>query len=69
MRINVYAEEYPTDRRVELAKKTADTGRTFFGARIFLASPETLTTVTSTCSIAANSSISKSRNGSRSSAG
>lgn len=42
MRINIYAEEYPTDRRVERVTKTADTGRTFFGVRIFLESPKTL---------------------------
>ena len=42
MRINVYAEELPTERRVERVKTTADTGRTFFGARIYLASAKEL---------------------------
>jgi len=42
MRVNVYAEEYPTDRRVERVRKTADTGRVFFGVRIFLESPDAL---------------------------
>lgn len=42
MRINVYAEELPDDRRVEQVKTTADTGRTFFGARIYLKSADAL---------------------------
>lgn len=42
MRINVYAEELPNERRVERVQTTADTGRTFFGARIFLESSEYL---------------------------
>lgn len=42
MRINIYAEEYADDRRVERVKKTADTGRTFFGVRIYLQSPSSL---------------------------
>ena len=42
MRINVYAEELPKLRRVERAETTAKTGRKYFGARIFLESPEAL---------------------------
>lgn len=48
MRINIYAEELydpeaaPRERRMERAEKVADTGRTFFGARLFLLSPEEL---------------------------
>jgi hypothetical protein len=42
MRINVYAEELPDERQVEIVSKTAETGRTFFGVRIFLKSPKEL---------------------------
>jgi hypothetical protein len=42
MRINVYAEELPTERRVSVVETTADTGRTFVGARIFLKSADAL---------------------------
>lgn len=42
MRINVYAEELPSDRRVEVAETTAENGRTFVGARIFLKSAKEL---------------------------
>lgn len=46
MRINIYAEELPDpedeDRVICRVTKKADTGRTYFGARIFLASPESL---------------------------
>lgn len=42
MRINIYAEELPTERRVERISTTADTGRTYFGARVYLQSPESL---------------------------
>lgn len=40
MRINVYAEELTDETTV--VEKTADTGRTFFGARIFMDSPDSL---------------------------
>lgn len=47
MRINIYAEELPDpeaprDRRVECVATTTDTGRTFYGARLFLRSPKEL---------------------------
>lgn len=42
MRINVYAEELPDERRVGVVQTTADTGRTFMGVRIFLKSPDEL---------------------------
>jgi len=42
LRINVYAEELPTERAVERVSKTADTGTTYFGARLYLQSPEAL---------------------------
>lgn len=42
MRINVYAEELPDNRRVKRVETIADTGRTFYGARIFLKSPDEL---------------------------
>ena len=46
MRINIYAEELPSPedgaRAVERVSKTADTGRTYFGARLYLLSPESL---------------------------
>ena len=42
MRINIYAEELPTERAVERVSTIAKTGRTFFGARIFLQSPKSL---------------------------
>ena len=45
MRINVYAEELPEldySRAIQIVQKTADTGRTFFGARLFLVSPDSL---------------------------
>lgn len=45
MRINVYAEELPEvedTRAIKVVKTTADTGRTFFGARIFLKSAKEL---------------------------
>jgi hypothetical protein len=40
VRINVYAEEL-TDE-VTVVEKEADTGRTFYGVRVFLRSPEEL---------------------------
>ena len=45
MRINVYAEELPEldySRAVAVVEKTADTGRVFYGARLFLESPSSL---------------------------
>lgn len=42
MRINIYAEELPDERRVEQVTTTTDEGRTYFGARIYLKSPEEL---------------------------
>lgn len=42
MRINVYAEELPDasdPRATAVTSKLTDTGRTFFGARLFLKSP------------------------------
>jgi hypothetical protein len=42
VRINIYAEELPDERAVERVSKTADTGRTYFGARLYLKSPEAL---------------------------
>ena len=42
MRINVYAEELPTEREVERVVAKAITGKTYFGARIYLQSPEAL---------------------------
>ncbi len=42
MRINVYAEELPEldySRAIQIVEKKAATGRTFFGARLFLESP------------------------------
>lgn len=40
MRANIYGEELTTE--VQLVKKTADTGVTFYGVRFFLKSPEDL---------------------------
>jgi hypothetical protein len=42
MRVNVYAEELPVERRVEAVSTIAETGRTFFGARIYLQSAAAL---------------------------
>ncbi len=42
MRINIYAEELPEERSMERVSKTTDSGRTFFGARLFLKSHEEL---------------------------
>lgn len=42
MRINVYAEELPSERAVERVETTAKTGRTYYGARIYLQSAESL---------------------------
>jgi hypothetical protein len=42
VRINVYAEELPDERAVERVETTAKTGRTYFGARLYLKSPEAL---------------------------
>ena len=47
MRINVYAEELPdlhgpAARRVERVSTKANTGVTFYGARLYLKSPEEL---------------------------
>lgn len=42
MRLNVYAEEYPTKRRVERVSTKAQTGVTYFGARIYLESADSL---------------------------
>ena len=45
MRINIYAEELYDDehpRCVERVSTTADTGRTFFGARLYLLSASEL---------------------------
>ncbi len=43
MRVNIYAEELPhAHRGMERVSKETDTGRTFFGARLFLKSPEEL---------------------------
>jgi hypothetical protein len=40
VRINVYAEEILREgKRVEQVKKTAENGKTFFGARLYLHSP------------------------------
>lgn len=40
MRINVYSQELTKD--VELVSKTADTGITYYGVRMYLASPDIL---------------------------
>jgi hypothetical protein len=40
MRINVYSQELT--REVELVSKTADTGITYYGVRMYLASPDIL---------------------------
>lgn len=40
MRINIYSQELT--KRVELVSKTADTGVTYYGARMYLASPDIL---------------------------
>jgi hypothetical protein len=40
MRINVYSQELT--KVVELVHKTADTGITYYGARMYLASPDIL---------------------------
>lgn len=40
MRINVYAEELTEDRAVERVETVAKTGVRYFGARIYLKSPE-----------------------------
>lgn len=45
MRINIYAEELPEvddSRSIVRVKTTADTGRTFFGARLYLKSAQEL---------------------------
>ena len=42
MRVNIYAEELPTERRVERVETTADTGTTFRGVRIYLDSSKKL---------------------------
>ncbi len=42
MRINVYAEELPTERRTERVTKRAAGGLTYFGARLYLISPSVL---------------------------
>ncbi len=45
MRINIYAEELPAMddvRAIQIVTKTADTGRTFFGARLVLESSSKL---------------------------
>jgi hypothetical protein len=40
MRINVYSQELT--KKVELVEKTADTGITYYGVRLYLASPDIL---------------------------
>jgi hypothetical protein len=40
MRINVYSQELT--KVIELVAKTADTGVTYYGARMYLASPDIL---------------------------
>jgi hypothetical protein len=40
MRLNVYSQELT--REVELVSKTADTGITYYGVRMYLASPDIL---------------------------
>ena len=40
MRLNIYSQELT--KEVELVSKTADTGVTYYGVRMFLASPEIL---------------------------
>lgn len=40
MRINVYSQELT--KEIELIGKTADTGITYYGARLYLASPDIL---------------------------
>jgi hypothetical protein len=40
MRINVYSQELT--KVIELVSKTADTGITYFGVRMYLASPDIL---------------------------
>jgi hypothetical protein len=42
MRVNVYAEELPTERRTALVVKRAETGIEFRGVRIFLQSAPAL---------------------------
>ena len=45
MRLNIYAEELPAEddpRAVDRVSTTADTGRTFFGARLYLRSAREL---------------------------
>lgn len=40
MRINVYSQELT--KEIELVSKTADTGITYYGIRLYLASPDIL---------------------------
>jgi hypothetical protein len=40
MRINVYSQELTQE--IELVSKTADTGITYYGVRLYLASPDIL---------------------------
>lgn len=40
MRINVYSQELT--KEIKLISKTADTGITYYGARLYLASPDIL---------------------------
>jgi hypothetical protein len=40
MRINVYSQELT--KEIELVHKTADTGITYYGVRMYLASPDVL---------------------------
>ena len=40
MRINIYSQELT--KEVELVSKTADTGITYYGVRMYLASPDIL---------------------------
>ena len=42
MRINIYAEELPTERCVERVTKQSDTGTIYSGARLYLKSPSDL---------------------------
>ena len=42
MRVNVYAQELPDERRVEQVKKQTESGNVYYGVRIFLKSPEEL---------------------------
>jgi len=42
MRVNIYAEELPECRPLERVTKLSETGRRYYGVRLFLKSPKEL---------------------------